>query len=108
MLSRCGIAQSSPLEITASFWRVPSCRVIKPSRWGEIKEALYADVIQISDVKPMSVNDVKARIDIVKKLKTIMDDGVHYGSIAASKPCLFKVSAEVLLPKTLFLHVIPF
>jgi len=67
-----------------------------------------ADVIQIADVKSMSVNDVKARIDIVKKLKTIMDDGVHYGSIAGSKPCLFKAGAEVLLLKTLFLHVIPF
>ncbi|GAB1537127.1 hypothetical protein ADMFC3_27580 [Geovibrio sp. ADMFC3] len=56
-----------------------------------------ADVIQIADVKSMSVNDVKARIDIVKKLKTIMEDGVHYGSIAGSKPCLFKAGAEYLL-----------
>jgi len=71
---------SSREGATASFWRVPSCRVSKPSLWakfrvskpslwGEIKEAFMADVIQIADVKPMSVNDVKARIDIVKNSK---------------------------------------
>ncbi|MCD8569368.1 MAG: hypothetical protein LRY50_13975 [Geovibrio sp.] len=53
-------------------------------------------VIQIAEAR--TLGEIEQRMEKIRELKTIMENGIHYGTIAGSpKPCLFKAGAESLL-----------